>query len=52
MLNFVNKNLTTSKHNFIGFVKNVNFGSGALSGKTWLVRIVEINKIDAYFRAG
>jgi len=27
------------------------FGSGALSGKMLLVRIVENNKIDAYFRA-
>ena len=28
------------------------FGSGALSGKMLLVRIVENNKIDTYFRAG
>ena len=28
------------------------FGSGALSGKILLVRIIENNKIDAYFRAG
>ncbi len=28
-----------------------NFGSGALSGKMLLVRIVENNIIDAYFRA-
>ncbi len=28
------------------------FGSGALSGKMLHVRIVENNKIDAYFRAG
>ena len=28
------------------------FGSGALSGKLLLVRIVENNKIDTYFRAG
>ncbi len=27
-------------------------GSGALSGKMLLVRIVENNKIDDYFRAG
>ncbi len=27
-------------------------GFGALSGKMLLVRIVESNKIDAYFRAG
>ena len=27
-------------------------GSGALSGKKLLVRIIENNKIDAYFRAG
>ena len=27
-------------------------GSGSLSGKMLLVRIVENNKIDAYFRAG
>ncbi len=27
-----------------------NFGSGALSGKMLLVRIVENNKIDEYFR--
>ncbi len=26
------------------------FGSGALSGKMLLARIVENNKIDAYFR--
>ena len=29
-----------------------NNGSGALSDKMLLVRIVENNKIDAYFRAG
>ncbi len=28
------------------------FGSSALSGKMLLVRIVENNKIDDYFRAG
>ena len=28
------------------------FGSGALSGKMLLVRIVENNKIDDYFRSG
>ena len=28
------------------------FGSGALSGKMLLIRIVENNKIDAYLRAG
>ncbi len=28
------------------------FGSGALSGKMMLVRIIENNKIDAYFRSG
>ena len=28
------------------------FGSGAFSGKMLLVRIVENNKFDAYFRAG
>ncbi len=28
------------------------FGSGDLSGKMLLVRIVENNKIDDYFRAG
>ncbi len=28
------------------------FGSGALSGKMLLVRIVKNNEIDAYFRAG
>ncbi len=27
-------------------------GSGALSGKMLLVRIIENNKIDAYFRSG
>ena len=33
--------------------KKINiFGSGALSGKMLLVRIVENMKIDAYFRAG
>ena len=30
----------------------VKRGSGAFSGKILLVRIVENNKIDAYFRAG
>ena len=29
-----------------------NIGSGALTGKMLLVRIVENNKIGAYFRAG
>ena len=29
-----------------------HIGSGVLSGKMLLVRIVENNKIDAYFRAG
>ncbi len=35
-------------------VANVDwfFGSGALSGKMLLLRIVEYNKIDAYYRAG
>ncbi len=28
------------------------FGSGALSGNMLLVRIVENNEFDAYFRAG
>ncbi len=27
-------------------------GSGALPGKMFLVRIIEHNKIDAYFRSG
>ena len=27
-------------------------GSGALSGKMLLVRIIESNKIDAYFKVG
>ena len=27
------------------------FGSGALSGKMLLVRIVENNRVDAYYRA-
>ncbi len=29
---------------------NKRFGAGALSGKMLLVRIVENNKIDAYFK--
>ena len=29
-----------------------NNGSGVLSGKMLLVRIIENNKIDAFFRAG
>ena len=44
---------------FIRFLKrqchNVftnSFGSGALSGKMLPVRIIEKNKIDAYFRSG
>ena len=32
--------------------KSKKLGSGALSGKIFLVRIIENNKIDAYFRAG
>ncbi len=28
------------------------FGSGALSGKMLLVRILENNKVNAYFKAG
>ena len=28
------------------------FGSGVLPGKMLLVRIIENNKIDAYFRSG
>ena len=31
---------------------NSLLGSGALSGKILLVRIIENNKIDAYFRTG
>ena len=31
---------------------NREIGSGALFGKMVLIRIVENNKIDAYFRAG
>ncbi len=31
---------------------NKSFGSGALSGKILLVRIIENDKIDAYFRSG
>ncbi len=31
---------------------NLLFGSGALSGKMLLVRIVENNKVNAEFRAG
>ncbi len=31
---------------------NRYIGSGALSGKMLLVRIIENNKIDAYFRSG
>ncbi len=30
----------------------LNLGSGALSGKMLLIRIVENNKIDDYFRTG
>ncbi len=41
---------TTSKIFTIYFL--AFHGSGALSGKMWLVRIVENNKIDAYFRSG
>ncbi len=33
------------------FYKKNIFGSGAFSGKMFLVRIVENDKIDAYFRA-
>ncbi len=33
------------------FAKVGNFGSGALSGKKLLIRIIESNKSDAYFRA-
>ncbi len=31
---------------------NKRIGSGALSGKMLLVRIIENNKIDTYFRTG
>ncbi len=31
---------------------NNNLGSGEPSGKMLLVRIIENNKIDAYFRSG
>ncbi len=34
------------------FLIRKTFGSGALYGKMLLVRIVENNKINAYFRAG
>ncbi len=37
-------------HSFMISTKNLYFGSGAFSGKMLLVRIVENNKIDAYFR--
>ena len=33
-------------------VVEIIFGSGALSGKMLLARIVEINEIYAYFRPG
>ena len=37
------------------YKRNLNIkrvGSGALSGKMFLVRIVKNNRIDDYFRAG
>ncbi len=38
---------------YLSFVIPIcRFGSGALSGKMLLVRIVKNNKIDAYFRVG
>ncbi len=37
-----------SKSSFFRYI----FGPGAFSAKMLLVRIVENNKIDAYFRAG
>ena len=40
--------------NFIAYNagnNNYEIGSGALPGKILLVRIIEDNKIDAYFRA-
>ena len=41
------------KAEYGGFKKKITiFGSGALPGKILLVRIVENNKIDAYFRVG
>ncbi len=33
-------------------ILHINLGSGALSGKMLHVRLVENNKIDAYFRGG
>ena len=41
----------------LGVLKNIThfhkkFGSGALSDKMLLVRIIENNKIDAYFMSG
>ena len=41
------------KEIFKGKIKgNTDWGSGVLSGKMLLGRIIENNKIDAYFRAG
>ena len=36
------------------FIQNIliNRGSGALPGKILLIRIIEKNRIDAYFRSG
>ena len=34
---------------YIGFPGGLMFGSGALSGKMLIVRIIENNKIDTYF---
>ena len=34
------------------YLEREKLGSGALSGKILLVRIVENDKIDAYFRVG
>ena len=44
--------ITTLDINFIPYFNSRNLGSGELSGKILLVRIIENNKIDDYFRAG
>ncbi len=48
----VHDNLTRSYLQIKMWFFSSLLGSGALSSKLLLVRIVENNKIDAYFRAG
>ncbi len=51
-INFYKVFSSYSFNYFIFICLNEEIGSGALTGKILLVKIVENNKIDAYFREG